>query len=66
MSRDRLNFTLNEGGVFSTPSSIGEPAWEYQLQVDTEIGVEVLKGTTRFADIYFERISADRLNPLYC
>lgn len=46
MSRHRLNFTLNEGGMFPTVSSISEPAWEYLWQVDTEIGVEVLKGTT--------------------
>jgi len=32
----------------------------YQLQVDTEIAVEVLKNTTRFSDIDFESISADR------
>ncbi|WP_148416521.1 Cdc6/Cdc18 family protein [Haloferax sp. KTX1] len=43
-----------------TAGSIGGPAWEYQLQVDTEIAVEVLKDTARFADIDFERISADR------
>jgi cell division control protein 6 len=40
--------------------SIGGPAWEYQLQVDTEIAVEVLKDTTRFAEIDFEAISTDR------
>ncbi|ATW88341.1 cell division control protein 6 [Halohasta litchfieldiae] len=45
-----------------TAGSIGGPAWEYQLQVDTEIAVEVIKDTTRFADIDFERISADRPN----
>ena len=45
-----------------TAGSIGGPAWEYQLQVDTEIAVEVLKDTTRFADIDFNQISADRPN----
>jgi cell division control protein 6 len=45
-----------------TAGSIGGPAWEYQLQVDTEIAVEVLKDTARFADIDFEHISADRPN----
>lgn len=45
-----------------TAGSIGGPAWEYQLQVDTEIAVEVLKDTARFADIDFEQISADRPN----
>jgi cell division control protein 6 len=45
-----------------TAGSIGGPAWEYQLQVDTEIAVEVLKDTARFADINFEDISADRPN----
>lgn len=43
-----------------TAGSIGGPAWVYQLQVDTEIAVEVLKNTTRFSDIDFESISADR------
>lgn len=37
-----------------TAGSIGGPAWEYQLQVDTEIAVEVLKDTARFADIDFQ------------
>lgn len=41
-----------------TAGSIGGPAWEYQLQVDTDIAVEVLKDTARFADIDFERISS--------
>lgn len=45
-----------------TAGSIGGPAWEYQLQVDTEIAVEVLKETSRFADIDFQSISADRAN----
>ncbi len=43
-----------------TAGSIGGPAWEYQLQVDTEIAVEVLTDTVRFADIDFYRLSADR------
>lgn len=43
-----------------TAGSIGGPAWEYQLQVDTEIAVEVLKDTARFADIDFQKISVDR------
>lgn len=43
-----------------TAGSIGGPAWEYQLQVDTEIAVEVLKDTTRFANIDFNSIGADR------
>jgi cell division control protein 6 len=46
-----------------TAGSIGGPAWEYQLQVDTEIAVEVLKDTARFSGIDFHRISADRPNP---
>lgn len=46
-----------------TAGSIGGPAWEYQLQVDTEIAVEVLKDTARFADIDFQKISIDRSNP---
>lgn len=45
-----------------TAGSIGGPAWEYQLQVDTEIAVEVLKNTARFADIDFEHIGADQPN----
>ena len=45
-----------------TAGSIGGPAWEYELQVDTAIAVEVLKDTARFADIDFEHISADRPN----
>lgn len=40
--------------------SIGGPAWEYQLQVDTQIAVEVLKDTARFTEIDFDRIGADR------
>ncbi|WP_317175994.1 Cdc6/Cdc18 family protein [Halomontanus rarus] len=40
--------------------SIGGPAWEYQLQVDTEIAVEILKDTTRFSNIDFHQISNDR------
>jgi len=40
--------------------SIGGPAWEYQLQVDTGIAVEVLKNTARFEEINFEYISIDR------
>ena len=43
-----------------TAGSIGGAAWEYQLQVDTEIAAEVLKDTPRFANIEFEQISADR------
>jgi cell division control protein 6 len=39
--------------------SIGGPAWEYQLQVDPEIAVEVLKDITRFSDIGFDQISTD-------
>ncbi|WP_201293950.1 Cdc6/Cdc18 family protein [Natronorubrum halalkaliphilum] len=46
-----------------TAGSIGGPAWEYQLQVDTEIAVEVLKDTARFADIDFQRISSERPDP---
>lgn len=46
-----------------TAGSIGGPAWEYQLQVDTEIAVEVLKDTSRFSDINFQQISADRPSP---
>lgn len=49
-------------GEKATAGSIGGPAWEYQLQVDTEIAVEVLKDTVRFGDINFHRISADRPN----
>lgn len=45
-----------------TAGSIGGPAWEYQLQVDTEIAVEVIKDTARFADIDFHRVSSDRIN----
>lgn len=43
-----------------TAGSIGGPAWEYQLQVNTEIAVEVLKDTTRFTDIDFRNISTNR------
>jgi cell division control protein 6 len=43
--------------------SIGGPAWQYQLQVDTEIAVEVLKDTTRVANINFETIGDDRSLP---
>lgn len=43
-----------------TAGSVGGPAWEYQLQVDTEIAVEVLKDTARFVDIDFQRINTDR------
>lgn len=49
-------------GEKETAGSIGGPAWEYQLQVDTEIAVEVLKDTARFADINFHRISSNRPN----
>ncbi|MFD1647751.1 Cdc6/Cdc18 family protein [Haloarchaeobius litoreus] len=43
--------------------SIGGPAWQYQLQVDTEIAVEVLKDTTRVANINFKTIGDDRSLP---
>ncbi|WP_440991935.1 AAA family ATPase [Haloarchaeobius baliensis] len=43
--------------------SIGGPAWQYQLQVDTEIAVEVLKDTTRVANINFKTIREDRSLP---
>jgi cell division control protein 6 len=43
-----------------TAGSIGGPAWEYQLQVDTDIAVEVLNDTTRFADIDFHQINQRR------
>jgi len=43
-----------------TAGSIGGPAWEYQLQVDTEIAVEVLRDTPRFTEINFEQIGADQ------
>jgi cell division control protein 6 len=43
-----------------TAGSVGGPAWEYQLQVDTDIAVEVLKETSRFADINFQDIGANR------
>lgn len=36
-----------------TAGSIGGPAWEYELQVDTDIAVEVLKDTPRFDGIDF-------------
>lgn len=49
-------------GEKATAGSIGGPAWEYQLQVDTDIAVEVLKDTARFADIDFQRIGTDRLH----
>ena len=42
--------------------SIGGPAWVYQLQVDTEIAVEVLKDTPRFSSLDFRSVSADRLH----
>lgn len=45
-----------------TAGSIGGPAWEYQLQVDTETAVEVLEDTARFSDIDFKRITAERLD----
>lgn len=43
-----------------TAGSIGGPAWEYQLQVDTEVAVEVLKDTPRFAKIDFQGINPDQ------
>lgn len=57
-----LNMQGIADGEKVTAGSIGGPAWEYQLQVDTDIAVEVPKDTARFADIDFERISADRPN----
>jgi cell division control protein 6 len=47
-------------GQKTTAGSIGGPAWEYQLQVDTGIAVEVLKDTARFEDIDFDQISNER------
>lgn len=49
-----------------TAGSIGGPAWEYQLPVDTKIAIKMLEYTARSADIDFERISADRSNPCPC
>jgi cell division control protein 6 len=47
-------------GQKTTAGTIGGPAWEYQLQVDTQIAVEVLKDTARFENIDFDQISSNR------
>lgn len=43
--------------------SVGGPAWEYQLQVDTEIALEVLEQTTQVAHLDLKRISKSRRRP---
>jgi cell division control protein 6 len=49
-------------GQKTTAGSIGGPAWEYQLQIDTGIAVEVLEETPRFADIDLQTL-VDRAHP---
>jgi cell division control protein 6 len=43
-----------------TAGSIGGPAWEYQLQVNTEIAVEIIEDTPRLAELDLASISPDR------
>ncbi len=47
-------------GQKTAAGSVGGPAWQYELQVDTDVAVEVLQDTTRFVDVEFESVSHDR------
>jgi cell division control protein 6 len=40
--------------------SVGGPAWQYQLQVDNEVAVDVLEDTSRFESIDFQSIGTNR------
>lgn len=44
--------------------SVGGPAWHFQLQVATEVVVEVLQEITRLENIDFGNISSDRASTL--
>ena len=47
-------------GKKATAGSIGGPAWEYQLQVSTDIAVEVLQDTNRFGELDFQSLGPTR------
>ncbi|GAA3880866.1 Cdc6/Cdc18 family protein [Haloarcula argentinensis] len=49
-------------GKKATAGSIGGPAWEYQLQVNTEIAVEVIEDTPRLEELDLGTISPNRAN----
>lgn len=47
-----------------TGGSVGGPAWHFELQVSTEIVIEVLQGLSRLENIDFDTISSSRVAQL--